>query len=310
MRTEHSRSWILPLASAAGLALLAGCGPALTPVERAQEQGLSSDNGLSLNGLSQNGLSQNGLSQNGLSQNGLSQNGLSQNGFATWFNADTTTSNIVMSYIVRCAVPSGQSRTWKNPSTGVSYTWAGVLGLAPGWAGGAPATAAEQQVITGCLAAHVNKYGVHVPLSVQGRSATGTAIPLAPGELTTYSVKEGCFFGNLFTNEGIFVGLDHSSWDSKTSSARGCALDHQSVGPSIDCPPLYYVDYCAQRCKLDATKTFYESCTYNGKTYQPITTRLRSQDVYKCGDGVCQFTEKCGSGANWNSCKPDCGLCP
>jgi hypothetical protein len=149
-----------------------------------------------------------------------------------------------------------------------------------------------------------------VPFSVQGHTALGTAIPLAPGELATYAVREGCFFGNLFNGEGLFVGLDHSSWDSKTSSARACALDHQSVGPSLACPAFYYVDYCAKRCTADKTNTFYETCTFNGVTYKPLVTRLKTADVYKCGDGVCQFTESCGDKASWDSCKPDCGLCP
>ncbi|HEU4382686.1 MAG TPA: hypothetical protein VFR85_04205 [Anaeromyxobacteraceae bacterium] len=290
---------------------LAACGP-LTPGERAAEQGLSAQNGLSPNGLSQNGLSQNGLSQNGLSQNGLSQNGLSQNGlgtdFTTWFNHDAATSDVVMRYLVRCAVPAGESRTWKDPVTNVTYTWPGALGLAPGWASGSAATTAEQQVITACLAAHVNKYGVNVSISVQGRSSTGTAVPLEANELTTYLVREACFFGNLFRDEGVFVGLDHSPWSSKYSSARACAFDY-AYGASPDCAPIQVAGDCSALCALDAGGTYYTSCTYNGKTYKPVTTRLRSQDIYRCGDGNCQFTESCGWGYDWDSCRSDCGRC-
>jgi hypothetical protein len=298
---------------AAALLLLAlvACGP-LTPAERAAEQGLRASNGLSPNGLSQNGLSQNGLSQNGLSQNGLSQNGLSQNGigtaFTTWFNQNTAQSDVVMSYLVRCAVPSGQTRTWTNPVTSVIYTWSGAFGLAPGWAGGAAATVTEQQLLTACLAAHVNKYGVHISISVQGRSSTSVAIPLEANELTTYSVKEGCFFGNLFNGEGVFVGQDHSAWSTKYSSARACALDYK-YGPSPDCAPLEVVGDCASSCTLDPSGNFYSSCTYNGKAYKPVTTRLRSQEIYRCGDGTCQFTESCGNGYDWDDCQSDCGRC-
>jgi hypothetical protein len=261
------------------------------------------------NGMTTNGLTGNGLCQNGLAAAGLNLAGVSTSSFATWFNTDPALANMVMGYLYQCAGSLGTWITWKNPQTGLSYTWAGGLGLAPGWTGGAAATVKEQQVVTACLGALVNRYGVHVPVAIEGRTAAGTQLAILPTELTTFSVKEGCFFGNLFTGEGVFVGLDHSSWDSKTSSARGCALDHQSVGPSIDCPPLYYVDYCSKRCTLDKTKTFYESCTFNGRTYQPLTTRLMPAEIYKCGDGVCQFTESCGSGADWNNCKSDCGLC-
>jgi len=315
MRSQNHRTHILTMAPAvlAACLALAGCGPLASPEERAAAQGLKTDNGLSPNGLSQNGLSQNGLSQNGLSQNGLSQNGLSQNGlsstFSTWFNKNTTTSDVVMQYVVRCAVPSGQTRTWTNQATGVTYTWPGAFGLTPAWASGSAATTTEQQLITACLAAHVNKYGVHISISVQGKSSTGTAIPLDPNELTTYSVKEGCFFGNLFNGEGIFVGQDHAAWNLKYSSARACALDY-TYGPSPDCAPLQVVGSCSSKCTLDSSGNFYTSCSYNSKTYKPITTRLRSQDIYSCGDGTCQFTELCGSGSNWNNCNNDCGSCP
>ncbi len=300
----------LALAAAAGAALVLGaaCGP-LTPAERAAEQGLSGDNGLTPNGLSQNGLSQNGLSQNGLSQNGLSQNGLSQNGFATWFNTDRATGDMVMTYVVRCAVPAGQSRTWTNPSTGVTYTWPGLLGLAPNWAGGSAATTWEQQVVTACLAAHVNKYGVTLPVSVQGRTATGSAVPLEPNELTTYSVREGCFFGNLFNGDGIFAGLDHAAWSSATSSARACAFDDLLSGTSLACPPIFQVGSCSTYCTLDGSGNYYTSCSYGGKSYKPITTRLRPAEMYTCGDGVCQFTEHCGWGSSASSCRSDCGKC-
>jgi hypothetical protein len=169
---------------------------------------------------------------------------------------------------------------------------------------------AEQQLVSACLAALTNKYGVSVTIAVLGRTASGAPLPIGPTELADFEVKEGCFFGNLFTGEGLFVGLDHSSWDSKTSSVRACALDDQSKGPSLQCPPLYYVDACKNKCVADKAKTSYQTCEWNGVTYLPLVTRIRAADVYTCGDGTCQFTESCGSGANWDNCKPDCGLCP
>jgi hypothetical protein len=298
---SHLAGVCLPLA----LALSAGCGPEVAGElgSGTDQQALSSDNGFSLNGLS----------QNGLSQNGLSQNGLSQNGFSTWFNRDAKMGDTVMRYLVKCAVASGLSRTWTNPATGVSYTWPGDLGLAPSWAGGMPANLLEQQVITACLAAHVNKYGVNVPIAVEGRTATGVQIPVGANELTTYSQTEAAFFGNLFTSEGIFVCEDHGDFVNYTakSSIRACAFDRQSVGPSTVCPPLYFAgNNCRSFCQRNASKPLYDSCTWNGVTYQPLTTRFKKEDIYTCGDGVCQLTEHCGTGTTPASCKADCGLCP
>jgi hypothetical protein len=69
------------------------------------------------------------------------------------------------------------------------------------------------------------------------------------------------------------------------------------------------VGNCGLFCTLDASLTYYTSCTYNGVTYQPLTTRMRPADVYRCGDGVCQRTESCGVGVNYNNCSLDCGAC-
>ena len=317
MRSRNLRTHIrtpAPIVLAACLAL-AGCGPLATPAERAAAQGLKADNGLSMNGLAMNGLSMNGLSMNGLSMNGLSMNGLSMNGlstttFSTWFNQSPAQADVVMSYIVRCAVANGQTRTYTNFSTGVTYTWYGLFGLAPTWAKGYRPPVAEQQLVTACLAAHVNKYGVHVSISVQGNDSKGVAIPVAASELTDYSVKEACFFGNLFADEGVFAGVDHAPWKLQFSSPRACAFDYRNTPSTTDCAPLYEAGDCATLCTLDSSGNFYKSCSYNGKTYLPVTTRLLPSDVYKCGDGICQFTESCGTGtSSYASCN-DCGPCP
>jgi hypothetical protein len=305
------------LASASLLALGAsGCGGATAGAEQvgAAAAALSVANGLSPNGMSRNGMSRNGMSRNGMSRNGLSLTAFKSTDFQTWFNEDPASSNEVMTYTVKCAAPAGKSFTWKNPATGITYTWSGLLGLAPGWASGQATTEAEEQVITACLAAHVNKFGMHVDMSVLGESATDVPIPLGPNELTTFSTREACFFGNVFADEGVYVGLDHALWSSSYSSARACAFDIFGVGPSADCPPINNVGFCGLMCPRDPSGNYYSSCTIwvNGgwKTYLPITTRIRSSDVYRCGDGVCQFTEGCGTGTSAASCQADCGPCP
>jgi hypothetical protein len=319
MTVHDSSSTDRTLLQATALALvlsLAACVPAGESgvTESATDPGLlpalaCAEESTTGNGISTNGLSGNGLCGNGLGASGLTAAHLSTASFASWFNNNPDLASVVVRYVYKCAAPAGTSITWTNPKTNVSYTWAGGLGLAPGWVSGDSATVAEQQVISACLAALVNKYGVSVTIAVEGRTATGTQIGIGPSELATYSVKEACFFGNLFNGEGVYVGLDHWPWDARTSSVRACALSKQSEGPSRECPPLFQVDSCHKYCTPDRTRTFYESCTYNGITYRPLTTRLNPADVYKCGDGVCQFTESCGDGTDANDCNADCGAC-
>ncbi|MDC0710424.1 hypothetical protein POL68_18245 [Stigmatella sp. ncwal1] len=300
----HSLQWLVVLAL--------GCGP-LTPEEAEeglshQEEALGDRQIRSSNGLSVNGLSVNGLSVNGLSVNGLSVNGLSSASFQSWFTADPIVRDTVMRYVVQCAVPSGQERSFTHPTTGVTYRWQGLLGLAPAWAGGTQATVAEQQVVSACLAAHTNKYGLAVSISVLGKTAQGSAIPTTPEELASHSVKEACFFGNLFTHEGIYAATDRSSLNAAESTSRACGLTSQQG--TTECAPIAHVGFCSQFCTLEPSAPFYSQCTYNGVTYRPLTTRILPSDIYRCGDGTCQFTEHCGPGTTYDSCAADCGPCP
>lgn len=295
---------------AAVMACGAGCQPA-GDVSGTSAQAVSADNGFSPNGLNRNGLNRNGLNRNGLNRNGLNRNGLASPDFAAWFDLDAPTGDMVMSYVVKCAVPDGETRTWTSPATGAAFTWAGALGLLPDWSAGSTMTAAEEQVLTACLAAHVNGYGVHVWIAIEGRAANGMQIPIGPTELADYPVREAAFFGNMVQDEGVFVCLDHPSWDAKTSSVRACAQGTQLEGTiSLQCPPLVVTGACGAVCQADPTGIFYESCTYNGITYRPLATRLAESDIYACGDGVCQFTESCGAGADFDNCNADCGPCP
>jgi hypothetical protein len=307
--------WFLVLGVGLGAA---GCGtaeevPGAEVTWGTQEAGVVTGNevgpsGLSVNGLSVNGMSMNGLSMNGLSVNGLSVNGLTSVSFRGWFELDPAARETVMRYVVLCAVPEGQSRGYTSLVTGRTYTWWGKLGLAPGWSQGQPATLPEQQVITACLAVHANKFGLHIPLSVLGQDATGATLPYTASELATYSENEACFFGNAFTNEGIYAANDRTFLLAKESTSRACGLSAKHE--STDCQPLVHVGSCKDFCTLDPTRTFYTECRYNDVTYLPLTTRILPQDVYQCGDGVCQFTESCGSGNSYDNCSADCGACP
>ncbi|RKH60185.1 hypothetical protein D7W81_26095, partial [Corallococcus aberystwythensis] len=173
--------------------------------------------------------------------------------------------------------------------------------------GGQPATVAEQQVVSACLAAHANKYGMHVNISVLGRDAVGGAMPYSTDELNTFAEKEACFFGNLFTGEGTFAANDGAYLDYDESTVRTCGLS--SWSETTACTPMKHVGACRYYCTLDATRTYYTRCTYNGVNYRPITTRMLPQDIYRCGDGVCQLTEKCGGSNTPDSCAADCGAC-
>jgi hypothetical protein len=314
---EGCRTRGLLLVTALSLTSFVGCGP----IEPGESEGLSqqsqeqqSTNGLAYNGLAYNGLAYNGLAYNGLAYNGLAYNGLAYNGlanpdFEAWFREDRNMADQVMTYVVRCAMSADQTLTYTDPTTNQNYTWAGSLGLAPGWASGQPANTREQQLITACLAAHVNRYLQHVPFSVQGRDAERKEIPTAATELAEFSQREACFFGNLFTGEGIYVGSDRGFINLRESTTRACSLLPGLGSNQSNCPPMIHVGSCAASCTLEPAGGFYRSCTRNGVSYMALTTRLRPVDISVCGDGVCQISESCGTGTQYNNCGLDCGAC-
>jgi len=285
------------------LVLAGGCGPVEEPVNPSGEPGHTVVQALEDgNGLAFNGLAFNGLAFNGLAFNGLAFNGLSSASFSSWFQQHPAESNLIMKYLVHCSVPAGQTRTYSDGTA--SHVWSGGLGLAPGWSNGSPATLKEQQVVSACLGALANKYGRTVQISILGSNALGQSIPTTPAELGSFTLREGCFFGNLFNGEGLFVGNDQGLLPPAQSSLRACALSGGNA-----CPPLTHVGSCHGRCRHDITGSYFERCTYNGVTYLPLTTRLRPQDIFTCGDGICQPSESCGTGNRPDSCRRDCGSC-
>lgn len=310
--TLRERGWLATAAAAA--ALLSAC--AAQPPPGATPEALLTSNGLSVNGLSVNGLSVNGMSVNGLSVNGLSVNGLSVNGLASvdflaWFESDPSMADMVMRYIARCGLPAGQVLSWEW--NGTVYQWAGALGLAPAWGLGEAIPTGEQQLVTACLAAHSNKFGLHVPLSVRGPMADGVSfVALDEGEETLFPEPEGCFFGNLFDGTGgIYGGAFLASWTAEETNPRGCAVE---AGLPGECPPIQHVGSCADVCTAVPPQdpespgpTVWASCTVNGTTFLPLTTYLSPADVYLCGDGTCQFTESPFDPVTGQGCQADCG---
>jgi hypothetical protein len=182
MRTRYP-AWFGALAVGGALS---GCAEVAGDVGAFEDEA-TTDNGLStVNGLSVvNGLS----TVNGLSiVNGLSTvNGVpSGSGMMT-----TATGRAQVAYIVRCALPASASIT-KTDQYGTSYTFQGLLGLAPQWQSGACDTTCQESV-SACLLAHVNTAGIHIPLWIVSQHAA-----VGWGQDPEFPNQEAAFFGNVF----------------------------------------------------------------------------------------------------------------
>src|SRR4029077_1947737 len=112
----------------------------------------------------------------------------------------------VISYLIRCALPSGHS------ITKAGYTFQGDIGLCPQWEYGPIQYVSGvhndmngdrtcQNLVSACLMAHINTAGVHVPLWMDSESSK-----VGWGVSTNYPKQEGTFFGNILTT-GDLSGL-------------------------------------------------------------------------------------------------------
>jgi hypothetical protein len=201
--TSKKTTWLA--ASLALASALIGCQPGSSETyddtgesELVATNGLSMLNGLSLtNGLSGNGLSGNGLSGNGLKGQALVVSPLASTGLtSSTYLMNSADGRSTLSYLVRCALPTGHSIT-KTDSTGASYTFAGGIGLTPQWETGT-CDGDCQRWISACLLAHVNTAGIHVPIWIVGQNTN-----LGWGQSTSYPNQEGTFFGNIFTTNEV-----------------------------------------------------------------------------------------------------------
>jgi len=147
--------------------------------------------------VTSNRLTMNRLTMNRLTMNSLSATKLSPNGqqLSATTLADTEDGREVLRYLVRCALPDGASLT--ATVSGTTYVFPGLLGLASNWMQG-PLTGTGRRWITACLLAHVNGYGVQVPISVRGNHPSLTA---DNSERTSYGVQEVSFFGDIFASD-------------------------------------------------------------------------------------------------------------
>jgi len=235
MKALLRSSWL-----SGGLAalLLAGCGVAPSDEESPTDtsaQPVQDDNGLDTNGLDTNGLDTNGLDTNGLDTNGLRVTAFNTTTFKNWFNktaTDRTKHEKLMFYLVKCALPSTTTLNWTNPTTGTPYAWQGALNLAPGWASGTAPTVQQEELLSGCLAAHVNAAGVHVNVSFRSNVLSGSTplIPVTATEATNYDKSEAAFVGNLFRAPNkVYIIARRDSMPNYISdyifisNPRGCA---------------------------------------------------------------------------------------
>jgi hypothetical protein len=213
--------------------------------------------------------SANRISSHRISSNRISSNRISSNGL---IDADEPGTLIdseggreLLSYIVSCALPDGQSVTLSD-SLGTSYTYGGSIGLAPSWYSN-PATEADRRWVSACILARVNHFGVSVPISLRG---TNAALVVDAQEAAAYSIREGAFYGDIFATDGT---LDACAGELKLAGSQESSLPLRECtvsedGTTTKCG-FAYAGPCATACQSEAGN--YTSC---GSVAEVVTVYL------------------------------------
>jgi len=177
----------------------------------------------------------------------------------------------ILPYLVSCSL--APQHTFEFLINNQSFNYTGGLGLASTF-DRLPMTIEQEEIISACLYAHVNKFGEHVFISVRN-------IPYVPAtleEMLEHKVYEGAFFGNLFgrdfiaytcTGDDEEYALEHSSSRSLRVCTTNMTCYFQSVGKCCDACSAYTPNYGYSQCKgLD------------GRYYVPMNVYLKSNSVH------------------------------
>jgi hypothetical protein len=106
---------------------------------------------------------------------------------------DTADHRLYAGYLIGCALTPTQTIT--AFSQWGTYSYAGVVGLAPAWTTRA-LTASEAADVSACVIARANLVGMNVTISIRGDlSALATTLD----EARSYNVEEAAFYGDVFT---------------------------------------------------------------------------------------------------------------
>ncbi|WP_437275086.1 hypothetical protein WME90_27980 [Sorangium sp. So ce375] len=232
---------------------------------------ITSVNGALLNSLGANSLRLNSLRLNGLPMGALQPNYLDPNARSAIKDPgpNGTLAREVVRYVVSCALRPDQSFSFSwTDSGGVVHpeVYHGELGIAHWWAYG-PISNDQfpQRHVTACLAARTNWYGTSVMVSLRN---TEPSMDSTASEISTYSVREGAFWGNIFASTPYVRACYSPAGVTRARQAlRECAAGHVSVDPATGatttqgCGPIVILGSCDTLCNgVDAVKGFYRGC--------------------------------------------------
>ena len=275
--------------------------------------------------LAYNRLAYNALAYNALSANFNAVGEMSQKPLASEYYADK--SGTAMSYqlhdpltreffkyMVSCALEPGQYVKYEDTlAGGTGYVFEGDLGLCPRWNEDAPSQECLE-VVSACLLARNNAFGVEVQLSMRGHTADGYRLELEPGEKESFPWREGAFYGNIFDQKALHPEVNihvDPSFQSPTGSNSKVVGRDFSVKGSIyrnmwSCwsagwayPEAYQKDRICAGGGTNCAATAVGACQKHPTTGP--TYRCDVNDLYNDGDLDYQACKDTGGYTYWKN---------
>jgi hypothetical protein len=256
---------------------------------------------LALKPLTTNALTTNALTTNALATNALATNALTTDALTALKDPgpEGDLFRLLLKYTVSCALKPPQTFdfSWTDSAnTQHQESYLGELGIAPTWAAG-PLDANGQEMVSACLAARTNWYGLRVVISMRYvvgglLHVVGVDVAGLLGhpiedilELLSYTYTEGAFWGNLFApSPHLHACYDPQNTTHARSALRDCANGHlDESGKPQDCGMIDVVGPCSDVCAapivpvlLGLLGQYYPSCQAPGlpATSHVITTAL------------------------------------
>ncbi len=222
----------------------------------------------------------------------------------------------ILAYAYSCALPATSSMQLQLGED--TWEFNGLLGLAPEWETGA-CDLACQEWVSACMLARTNQFGTEVKLSLRGDHP---ALATTPAIRSQYTLREGSFYGNIFTGAAEIDGNAYACAGGE-GSAKWEMTNRYCSAIGDGCPIITVADCNITNfaCDPDVSgcSSFTACSDWNddalpttcysekhacgqavaGDSYTRIITAYLEPSARVCGDGFCEENEA-------ETCAADC----
>ncbi|MCG8425406.1 MAG: hypothetical protein MJE77_46595 [Proteobacteria bacterium] len=217
-KTDHRVRYVMGLGVALLLLDVTGCGVGEHELS-SRTQELVTGNGLTPTALEKNLPALSALGGRALSSAGPVGGAWPLDSETAGVLAATAAGRRVLSYAMKCALDRNDVVVVESDYA--QYKFSGGLGVAPEWKTHGALEPGQQHAVSACVLAHVNVFGVTVPISLRDYRTLDTSADEKAG----YESHEATFFGNLFSaSPAMYVCSGDSDMSTGDGELRQCSV--------------------------------------------------------------------------------------